>query len=133
MEQLFKNYLFGKHVLVSDGTVEHPFEVIFALAKHFNIRITEGAELANVELIRFAEDRLGMYVPPAFYKNFPKSVRRLTREALLFDQLVHYTGTYGFGHTEEAGHSLFEENFDRLAFDEETTPKKFIIIKIKKS
>jgi hypothetical protein len=79
-------------------------------------------------MIRYAASCLGENVPEPFYKGFPESVRKLTPEKLLFDQLVHYSITYGFGDFSEAGHSLFEENFERTAFKENADIKDFKII-----
>ena len=131
MRNIYNEYLFNKHILVSDGnaqTEENQFETVFALARLFNIRITEGEKLAHRYMIHYVADRLGVNVPAPFYMGFPKTVRNLTKEQLLFDQLVHYTVTYGFGNFSEAGHSLFEENFERIAFKEDVDIKDFIIL-----
>ena len=117
MKTIFKNYLFEKHLLVNEGNIseENSFEVLFALANLFNIRIGSGEKLAQKEMIKYVSEQLGEDVPAPFYKGFPESVRSLTPEQQLFDQLLHYMTTYGFGNFSEAGHSLFEENFDRGA------------------
>ena len=49
MKDIFKEYLFEKHILVSDGDKEekHPFESLFSLANLFNIRNTEGEALVR--------------------------------------------------------------------------------------
>lgn len=119
MNNVRKNYLFTKHLLVNEGkTEENVFEVLYALADLFGIRITEGAELAAKEMIPYIEERVGTKVPEPFYRGFPESVRALSRDQLLFDQLVHYALTYGFGDFENPGHSLFEKDFERTAFKE---------------
>lgn len=128
MEKIFKDYLFTKNIFVADKAAENPFETCFSLAKLFDIKITEGAALAHKDMIRTAEELLGRYVPYPFYKGFPESVRELSQAQLLFDQLVHYTVTYGFGCVSAPGHSIFERDFERIAFNEETEPKKFIIL-----
>ena len=130
MEQQFKEYLFQKHILVSDGAVEesHVFETLFALANLFNISVTKGKELAQEGMIAFASRMLGENVPKPFYEGFPNSVRELSKEQLIFDQMVHYTVTYGFGNFSEAGHSLMERNFTRLAFKENCEIKEFEIL-----
>lgn len=62
-----------------------------------------------------------------FYKGFPQSVRALSTEELVFDQLLHYFVTYGFGDFDEAGHSVFEKDFERVVFHENTEAQEFII------
>ena len=48
MEKIFKDYLFGKQILVNDGKAEeYPFETLFAIANLFEIRIKEGVDLAE--------------------------------------------------------------------------------------
>ena len=136
MKDLFKEYLFQKHVLVSEGVSPkfagnheaHVFETLFSLADLFGISVTEGKELAQSEMIEFASKMLGKEVPLPFYQGFPESVRNLSRDQLLFDQLVHYTMTYGFGNFSEPGHSLFEQNFERMAFRENCEIKEFVIL-----
>ena len=129
MKDVFKNYLFTKGVLVSDGEKDpNAFSVLFSLANRFNIKITEGAELAREEMIATAAGVLGEYVPESFYRGFPGSVRNMTKDQLLFDQLLHYFVSYGMGNFSEAGHSLFEENFSRLAFGEREVPVKELVI-----
>jgi len=128
MLKIFKDYLFSKNIFVSEGECKCPFETCFSLAKLFDIRITEGSELANEDMIRQAEALIGRYVPYAFYQGFPDSVRELSEAQLIYDQLVHYTVTYGFGCVDAPGRSLFEKDFQRIAFKEETEPKSFIIL-----
>lgn len=159
MRDIYKNYLFDKHVLVlepnaydfeakrevehassqgmqvQEGSVQkksseetHVFEVLFSLANLFGIRITEGEQYADRSMIAYVSDRLGIRVPEPFYRGFPQSVRELSSDQLLFDQLVHYTVTYGFGYFEQAGHSLFEEGFERAAFQENCEIKEFRIL-----
>jgi hypothetical protein len=130
MEKIFKEYLFGKHILVSEGEAEekHPFETLFSLASLFNIRITEGEALVRSDMIAFAAEQLGENVPDPFYKGFPDSVRALSKDQLIFDQLIHYFITYGLGDFSEAGHSLFEEQLERAAFNEKTEIRDFRIV-----
>lgn len=137
MKEIFRNYLFDKHIFVNEVTdyegtgvnAEDQFETLFALANLFGLRITEGEKLIDRSMINFASERLGENVPEPFYRGFPESVRELSPDQLLFDQLVHYTLTYGFGNfSGESGHSLFEENFERTAFKENAEIKDFIIV-----
>ena len=129
MKELFKDYLFQKHILVSEtGDEKNAFEVVFSLANLFGIRIVSGEKLAETDMISYVSEQLGEDVPEPFYRGFPESVRALTEEQLAFDQLLHYFITYGMGDFTEAGHSIFEENFERTAFKENITIKEFSIL-----
>ena len=129
MKKLFKDYLFQKHILVSEtGNEENAFEVVFSLANLFGIRIVSGEKLAETDMISYVSEQLGEDVPEPFYRGFPESVRALTEEQLAFDQLLHYFITYGMGDFSEAGHSIFEENFERTAFKENITIKEFSVL-----
>ena len=130
MKTIFKDYLFNKHYLVNEGdrSDDNAFETLFALANKFNIRIISGEKLIQNSMIRYAANRLGEDVPEPFYRGFPQSVRELSADQLLFDQLLHYVQTYGFGDFSKAGHSLFEDNFDRIAFKESADIKEFKVV-----
>ena len=129
MKRKYKDYLFQKHILVAEGKApEHVFETLFSLAGLFGIKIVKGEELADPSMISYASSQLGEKVPEPFYRGFPESVRKLTREKLLFDQMFHYFTTYGLGDFSEAGHSVFEENFERTAFKEKTEIREFSIL-----
>ena len=125
-----KNYLFDKHILVREygSNTASSFDVLFALANKLGIKITKGKELASLDLFEYAASRLGIYVPDPFYRGFPETVRKLTKEELLFDQLLSYYNTYYLGNFNEAEHSRFEEDFERIAFRENTEPKNFVIL-----
>ena len=132
MEKVFKDYLFAKHILVSEkGEDANAFETLFAIANMFNIRIKEGQALAERDMIEYISSMVGKVVPEPFYKGFPESVKKLSADELIFDQLVHYTVTYGFGNFSEAGHSLMEEQFERTAFKENADIKDCIILSVK--
>jgi hypothetical protein len=93
------------------------------------VNSVKGKELATLDVIKYISKQIPDKVTEAFYRGFPESVRKLTREELLFDQLLHYFDTYVCGNFEgEAAHSLFEENFEREAFTEKTTIKNFDIL-----
>lgn len=136
MEIIFKEYLFEKHFLVNDNGAANAagndqsqvFEVLFSLANLFNISVVEGKELAQKEMIELASRLLGVNVPKPFYEGFPATVKELSPDQLLFDQMVHYTMTYGFGNFSEAGHSLFEKDFERTAFKENCVTREFTIL-----
>lgn len=132
MEKIFKDYLFAKHILVSEkGEDANAFETLFAIANMFNIRIKQGQALAEREMIEYISSMVGKDVPEPFYKGFPESVKKLSADELIFDQLVHYIVTYGFGNFSEAGHSLMEEQFERTAFKENADIKDCIILSVK--
>ena len=134
MNELLEEYLFSRRVLVSGGRAgENAFETVFALANLFAIRVSDGAPYADPSMIRLASRVLGRDVPAAFYRGFPASVKRLSPDKLLFDQMVHYAVTYGFGRFDRAGHSLLEEEFDRLAFRENAEPRDFRIVSEKEA
>lgn len=127
MHEIYKDYLFEKHILVSENNVEEKnvFETLFALAHFFGIRIIKGEKYVNQEMMGELSKRLGENVPEPFYRGFPKSVRELTTEELLFDQLLHYFTTYGLGFFDKPGHSVFEKDFERVAFQEDAKVKDF--------
>ena len=47
MKEIYKDYLFEKHILVSEGMTEekHVFETLFAMAHFFGVKITKGRSL----------------------------------------------------------------------------------------
>ena len=132
MKTIYKNYLFQKHLLVSEKnkkeTNKNRFEVLYSLANLFNIRITGGQDLVHRDLIKFVSRCLGENVPKPFYQGFPDSVRELTADQLFFDQLLHYAVTYGLGDFTQPGHSVFEEEFERAAFSEKTDIRNFSVV-----
>ena len=128
MNLALKEFLFSKSILIGSGNDKNQFAVMFALAKKFDILITEGAELLNEDIIPFVADMLGEDVPKPFYRGFPRSVRELTPEKRLFDQLLNYYMTYSMGDFSKARHSVFESDFKRLAFSEKTEPKHFSVV-----
>ena len=125
-----KEYLFTKHILVNETgrDKENCFPSLFALANQLGIRVTDGAELALPEMIRFAAEQLGLYIPEPFYRGFPESVRKLTPEERLYDQMASYALTYGLNDFSSARHSLLEDSFERTAFREDTEPMEFRIL-----
>lgn len=129
MKEIYKDYLFEKHILVSEGMAEekHVFETLFAMAHFFGVKITKGRELVRCEMVKELSKRFGENVPEPFYRGFPQSVRDLSAEELLFDQLIHYFNTYGLGNFDEPGHSVFEKDFERAAFQEDTEVQEFVI------
>ena len=132
MKKSFQRYLFDKHILVSENAGQgagEAFYTLYTLANKFSISITEGKELAQEKMIPFVSEVLRSFVPAPFYEGFPQTVRELSPDQLLFDQMVHYAMTYGFGQFDTPGHSLFEKNFQRTAFRENCIIKEFVILK----
>ena len=131
MKEIYQSTLFDKRILVAERDAEpeqDAFAVVYALAELFSIRIVSGEELAQRRMLRFAAEQLGKEVPEPFYRGFPESVKSLTADQRLLDQIVHYTVTYGFGLFGRAGHSLLENVLERKAFQEKTEPQDFTIV-----
>lgn len=130
MKEIFLNYLFNHFYLVNldEYKTENQAEIRFSLAAMFNIRITAGTELLQEYMIPQASKIIGTRVPAAFYKGFPETIRGLSPQTLLIDQLLHYYNTYGMGNFDEPGHSVFEENIERKIFRESVPVKDFSVI-----
>ncbi|MGN8963466.1 hypothetical protein [Bariatricus sp. HCP28S3_D3] len=130
MKAIFKDYLFNHGILVNEASEKSDaaFESRFALAKLFNIRITEGQDLVTTEMICYAGEQLGQNVSEPFYRGFPESVRKLTSEQKLFDQMLHYAHTYGMGAFSEQGHSMLEDFIKRDVFNEKCEIRDFSVI-----
>lgn len=138
MKQVFEDYLFsqGYFVVSSFGegrredeqAVEQAAGALVALARFAQIRITAHPECASLDMLEVAKRNIGFHVPPSFYRGFPKSVLDLSSSELMFDQMLHYFITYGMDDFSEAGHSLFEDCYERAPFAESVEPKLFAII-----
>lgn len=133
MNTLFIDYLFTKRILVNTNENQNTnedtrFEAMVALGHLFGIKIVSGTELVSKEMIEDASRNLGVDVPKPFYRGFPKSVRKLTKQRLLFDQMLHYLKTYGLGDFSETDHSRFEEDYERVAFAEDVKIKEFKVV-----
>lgn len=128
--ELFENYLFTKGYLVNWGEEDRTDCVrsLYALGSVFGIKVTRNPQLAVWRMVNTAHQAIGTDVPWPFYTGFPKSVLKLTEEQRLIDQLIHYAVTYGLGDFSQPGHSLLEEQFERLAFKEKTEIKEFEIV-----
>lgn len=134
MKKIFKDYLFNKHIFVyEDETHENALETLCALANLFGIRILSGYEFAEKAMIEQASRSIGINVPKPFYEGFPESVKQLTSDQLLFDQLLHYYKTYGMGYFDQAGHSVLENTIERICFKEKTQPKDFDIASVREA
>ncbi len=134
MKQVFEDYLFSQGYFVADSSdggeqaAECAAGALVALARFADIRITAHPECASLDMLEVAKRNIGCQVPPSFYWGFPDSVRNLSSLELLFDQMLHYFRTYGMGDFSEAGHTLFEECYERAPFAESVEPKLFAII-----
>lgn len=135
MKQIYKELLFEKNILVAEGEPngDTSFEALFSFAALFNIRIVEGEKLANLDMIRFVADQLHVNVPDTFYRGWPASVKTLSSDEMLFDQLYHYTKTYGLNLFEETGHALLESFLDKCAFRDNAKIKEFSVISEKEA
>ena len=123
-------FLFDKHILVNETGENRAecFPTVFTLARQFGIRVEKGIGLAVPGMIKTAAEHLGENVPEPFYRGFPESVRQLTPEQRLYDQLLSYALTYGINDFSEARHSVFDEPFERIAFREDAELKSFVIL-----
>lgn len=129
MQQIYKDYLFTKNILIATGAEPNVNETLYVLANKWNIDIIEGQKYASVDIIKEVERYIPLNIPQSFYKNFPMSVRELSKFALLLDQINHYWNTYGEDNFDNPGHSIFEdEEIRREAFKELTTIKQFKIV-----
>lgn len=146
MKDLYKRFLFSKHIMVHEANSENNwskpvdaddfFPVLITLGQKFGIRINKHPELATMDMIQLASEELGVDVPAPFYRGFPHTVLELTPNQLLYDQLLHYTHTYGCGWFEEPGHSVIEgtiphpetASFEQVAYNESVPAKDFIIL-----
>lgn len=134
MRPQYEDHLFSQGYFVARPEAEqkaddaHPAEALLALAHFAEIRITQHPELADLHMVEVAARNIGEDVPLPFMRGFPQTARELSPSALLFDQLVHYLKTYGLDDFSEAGHSLFEDCYERTAFSESTDPKRFAIV-----
>ena len=54
MKEVYKDYLFEKHILISEGMSEekHVFETLFAMAHFFGVKITKGRELVHYGMVK---------------------------------------------------------------------------------
>ena len=140
MNKIFKKALFAKHILVNEETLasrrnydpENRLAILVSLGRKFGIRIIEHPELASIEMLHDAAEELGENVPEPFYRGFPRTVWELTPDQLLFDQLYHYTMTYGLGWFDHPGHSTMEsevmKKFEEAAYEEKAVLKDFRIL-----
>lgn len=128
MTPAIQKKLFEKHVVVGSEFASEQFETLVTLANKFGVKVTSGIEYADSSIIKVFENEMEIRVPAPFYRGFPQSVRELTSDELLFDQIVSYIETYGFGNFEQSQHSRLENFIERSAFMENTIPMEFRIV-----
>ena len=130
MKKVLESFLFSNHYLVGSPEALYPdaFETVFSLGNLFGIRIVKGQEMACKRMIKIAGEELGINVPESFYRFFPQSVRNLSPQQALYDQLAEYVRSYGLGITAPAMHPDYEERFARLMIREDAEIKEFSII-----
>lgn len=129
MQQIYKDYLFTRNILIATGAEPTIKETLYTLATKWNIDIIEGQKYASIDIIKEVENYIPLNIPQSFYKNFPMSVRELSKFELLFDQVFHYWNTYGEGNFDNPGHSIFEsEEIKREVFREIAAIKQFKIV-----
>ncbi len=131
MKNIFKSYLFTKHILVAEenDSYDNSVEAVISMGHYLGIHITQNPDLCSLDMLKFAQEEMGENIPMPFYKGFPESVKSLSNDELIMDQLIHYLRTYGFSDFSAPGHSIFEEQFNRIAFAEKTEIKEFAILK----
>ncbi len=135
MDLFFKKTLFDKHLFVNDylQPSNDATEIRYALAQKLGIWVESGWEDLHLDEIRLASEKLGRFVPEAFYVNFPESVQALSGFTLYLDQMLHYAKTYGHGDFDQPGRSLFEEEIKRSAMSEKVKPQTFRMISEKEA
>ena len=127
IKESLRKYLFAHNYLVGSENKDNIY-ALYTLANKFGIVVTNGVEFVDVQCVKDASKFIGQDVPEAFYKGFPQSVIDMSPEMYLLDQLISYWATYGLGNFDEARHSLFEENIERVAFSEHTDVRKFVVV-----
>ena len=133
MRDIFKDLLFNHRILVCEEkeSLNEAFAARYILSSAYGLRIVSGQELVTKDMVEYTAHKLGEMVPEPFYRGFPESVRSLSSEALIFDQLLHYAITYGTGDFSEAGHSVLEDQdefINRTSFNEKTDIKDFTVL-----
>lgn len=134
MKDIFKKYLFTKNILVADKEPKDQFETAVSLSKIYAVKVLKGMDLLNPEHMTICEEMIGskIKVPKPFYKGFPESVKSLTPDQILFDQLYSYFHIFWLGDRLTRHHSIFEgdfeEAFDRLTFTEDFEYKHFEVL-----
>lgn len=134
MKKIYLEKLASKHILVKQRTdkdlkPEEIYPLLYSFADYFGVKITKGYGNLSIEMIDILEETFGDSVPLPFYRGFPNSVRELSPNELLFDQLTHYMATYGMGFwsDDRFKHSRLEadKDLERAVFSEHTELREF--------
>lgn len=130
MKNVFKNWLFNHGILVCEKKAfpDEAFASRFMMFKTYGIHVISGQDMVTKDMISYVAERLGEKIPEPFYRGFPDSVRSLSPDQLLFDQLLYYMRTYGLGDFSQAGHSKMEEYIEKQVFNEEYETKDFVVL-----
>jgi hypothetical protein len=128
----------SKSDIINDALFRHGYlmgsghdqaEVATALADKLGIDIVSGLQHLDMDCLRVASRNIGINIPEPFYRGFPKSVRAMSANALLVDQIMHYLNTYGFGNFDgPSSHSLLEKAGVREKFDEAYDIKPIVVV-----
>lgn len=134
MNHFIKNHLFNNQILVS-GHIADEEEIAtcaYCLAKQYGIKITDGAELLNNDVVEFVNQHLcDEAVDDTFYRDFPRSLDFMTDEMKVIDQLIGYCHIF-------ENRSIFEDEYhdliEKVAISEEDRViKKFIVLNEKEA
>lgn len=119
MEQIFKDFLFNKNILVKDSYEVNDKEerdlLCTALMANYGYNVVSGKEFMDRRIYTFVHDKLDTKPVEPFYRGFPESVKKLCPNELLFDQLLSYYRTYGLNDFSEEQHSVCESPVERIA------------------
>lgn len=131
----FKDYLYARNILVQECsktslTPEESAWSCTALLGMYSINIIEGADLANQNIIRYVGKMIDGEISEPFYKGFPESVKKLSVEEKLINQLYSYYLTYGLGNFDDgATHAVIEDLPAKVALAaNDEVPKNFSIM-----
>ena len=136
MDRLFKEFLFTKGVLVSEvgGRIEKPLTPD-VLEQQCGIVLPQGTPPIHPKLLAWIQGQLGKDVPSGFYQQFPASVKQMSPELLQYEQTCHYL-------EQDASlalqlptpeHSMLERKEERMAFEEDTPRKHFVVLSEKEA
>lgn len=130
MKNVFKNWLFNHGILVCEKKAlpDEAFATRFMLFKTYGVYVSSGREMVTKDMIPYVAERLGEKIPEPFYRGFPESVRSLSADQLLFDQLLHYMRTYVSGDFSQIGHSKMEDYIEKQVFNEAFETKDFVVL-----
>lgn len=137
MNEVIRDYLFSHHILVNETGKEilgHSIYALYGLINDFGVRVDNGSELANVDILRYVGNQLTHFATKeSFYLGFPNSVRIMSNDMKAFNQMYHYAITYGMNDfsRDESPRAAYEEIVDRVTLTKgEENIKNFSIVSI---